>query len=155
MAFTARQLRFVDEYLTDLNATQAAIRAGYSERTAASIGSENLTKPEIAAAIAVRQAERAAVSELNERWILDHLKENVERSMVAVPVMVFDHESKQMVETGTWEYEGAVANKALELIGVHRGMFVKRREISGLGGGPIEVRVRIEREGRRLTAKTP
>ncbi|MFR7383035.1 MAG: terminase small subunit, partial [[Clostridium] leptum] len=42
---TAKQQRFVDEYLIDLNATQAAIRAGYSEKTAFSIGTENLRKP--------------------------------------------------------------------------------------------------------------
>lgn len=45
---TDKQQRFVDEYLIDLNATQAAIRAGYSEKTAKEIGSENLTKPNIA-----------------------------------------------------------------------------------------------------------
>ncbi|OGT62426.1 MAG: hypothetical protein A3E85_04175 [Gammaproteobacteria bacterium RIFCSPHIGHO2_12_FULL_45_12] len=42
-----RQLRFIDEYLLDLNATQAAIRSGYSKKTAYSIGQENLKKPEI------------------------------------------------------------------------------------------------------------
>ncbi|XSG76742.1 terminase small subunit [Herpetosiphon llansteffanensis] len=46
-ALTAKQRRFVDEYLVDFNATQAAIRAGHSQRSAASIGSENLRKPEI------------------------------------------------------------------------------------------------------------
>lgn len=57
-----KQQRFVSEYLIDLNATQAAIRAGYSQKTARSIGAENLTKPDIAAAIAKAQekvAERA------------------------------------------------------------------------------------------------
>ena len=44
---TEKQKRFCDEYLIDLNATQAAIRAGYSEKTAGSIGDENLKKPEI------------------------------------------------------------------------------------------------------------
>lgn len=44
MALTAKQRRFVEEYLVDLNATQAAIRAGYSSKTAASIGEENLRK---------------------------------------------------------------------------------------------------------------
>ncbi|WP_110513729.1 terminase small subunit [Herpetosiphon llansteffanensis] len=46
-ALTAKQRRFVDEYLVDFNATQAAIRAGHSQRSASSIGSENLRKPEI------------------------------------------------------------------------------------------------------------
>jgi len=49
---TPKQMLFVKEYLVDLNATAAARRAGYSEKTAKSIGQENLTKPDIAAAIA-------------------------------------------------------------------------------------------------------
>ena len=44
---TPKQQRFVEEYLIDLNATQSAIRAGYSEKTAYSVGHENLKKPEI------------------------------------------------------------------------------------------------------------
>ena len=59
-----KQQRFVEEFLIDLNATQAAIRAGYSEKTAAAIGCENLTKPEIAAAIAASQAARSARTEI-------------------------------------------------------------------------------------------
>jgi len=51
---TPKQLRFIDEYLIDLNATQAAIRAGYSKNTAKQIGSENLTKPDISLEIANR-----------------------------------------------------------------------------------------------------
>jgi phage terminase small subunit len=52
MKLTRKQARFVEEYLADLNAAQAAIRAGYSAKTARVIGHENLTKPDIAAAIA-------------------------------------------------------------------------------------------------------
>jgi len=54
-----KQARFVSEYLIDSNATQAAIRAGYSKKTAYSIGGENLKKPEIAAAIAKGRAKIA------------------------------------------------------------------------------------------------
>lgn len=54
-----RQQRFVEEYLIDLNATQAAIRAGYSEDTARAIGCENLTKPDIASAVEAAMAERS------------------------------------------------------------------------------------------------
>ncbi len=52
MSLTDKQQRFVEEYLDDLNATQAAVRAGYSEDTARQIGAENLSKPVIADAIA-------------------------------------------------------------------------------------------------------
>jgi phage terminase small subunit len=55
---TARQARFVAEFMVDLNATQAAIRAGYSAKVANRIGSENLTKPVIRAAIVEAQAEQ-------------------------------------------------------------------------------------------------
>lgn len=53
---TAKQARFVDEYMIDLNATQAAIRAGYSAANAASIGMQQLQKTTVAAEIAKRQA---------------------------------------------------------------------------------------------------
>jgi phage terminase small subunit len=52
---TPKQTRFVSEYLIDLNATKAAIRAGYSKKTAKSIGQENLTKPDIFARISACQ----------------------------------------------------------------------------------------------------
>ena len=57
---TPKQERFCVEYLVDLNATQAAIRAGYSEKTARSVGCENLTKPDISDRIAALQEERQA-----------------------------------------------------------------------------------------------
>ncbi len=69
-----RQERFVQEYLIDLNATQAAIRAGYSEKSARQMGTENLSKPSIQAAISKAQAERAertgiaADKALREAW---------------------------------------------------------------------------------------
>ena len=55
---TAKQQRFCDEYLIDLNATQAAIRAGYSKKTAYSIGNENLNKPELKKYIEERMEEK-------------------------------------------------------------------------------------------------
>lgn len=63
MALTDKQQRFVAEYLIDLNATRAAIRAGYSAKTARSVGSENLTKPDVAALIRERQAKVAEKAE--------------------------------------------------------------------------------------------
>ncbi|WP_275289167.1 terminase small subunit [Halomonas elongata] len=70
---TARQSRFVDEYLKDLSATQAAIRAGYSKKTAGRTGHENLKKPEIASAIQERMNDRSKRTQITadkvlERW---------------------------------------------------------------------------------------
>lgn len=70
---TPKQEQFVQEYLIDLNATQAAIRAGYSSDTAYSIGHENLSKPEISEAIAVAQAERAARTTVTADRVLKEL----------------------------------------------------------------------------------
>lgn len=73
MALNPKQQRFVEEYLVDLNATQAAIRAGYSQKTAAEAGYENLRKPQIAEAIAVAQQERSARTEITQDMVLREL----------------------------------------------------------------------------------
>jgi phage terminase small subunit len=70
---TAKQQCFVAEYLIDLNATQAAIRAGYSEKTATAIGCENLTKPYIQAAIAVAMEQRQKRTEVTQDRIVAEL----------------------------------------------------------------------------------
>lgn len=70
---TAKQQRFVDEYLIDLNATQAAIRAGYSKRTANEIGAENLAKPNIAKAISEAQTKRSERTEITQDMVLERL----------------------------------------------------------------------------------
>lgn len=73
MALTAKQRRFVEEYLVDLNATQAAIRAGYSSKTAASIGEENLRKPDIAKAVQEAQEARSKRTEITQDMVLAEL----------------------------------------------------------------------------------
>lgn len=73
MALTAKQQRFVDEYLIDLNATQAAIRAGYSQKTARSISNENLTKPDIQAAIEKGMKDRSGRVEITQDMVLKEL----------------------------------------------------------------------------------
>ncbi len=70
---TPKQQLFVDEYLIDLNATQAAIRAGYSAKTAYSIGDENLKKPEIAAAVKKAMNERAARTGITADMVIGEL----------------------------------------------------------------------------------
>lgn len=73
MKLTAKQESFVREYLIDLNATQAAIRSGYSAKTAGQIGDENLKKPGIAAAIQKAMDERAARTEITADRVLKEL----------------------------------------------------------------------------------
>ena len=73
MALTAKQERFVAEYLIDLNATQAAIRAGYSEKTAEQQGHQLLKKTLVAAAIAEAQAKRQTRTEITQDRVLAEL----------------------------------------------------------------------------------
>ena len=73
MALTAKQGRFVAEYLIDLNATQAAIRAGYSEKTANEQGSRLLANVKIASAVAEAQAKRSQRTEITQDRVLAEL----------------------------------------------------------------------------------
>lgn len=73
MSLTAKQKRFCDEYLIDLNATQAAIRAGYSEKTAYRTGADNLKKPQIEEYIAKRQKELSRSTEITQERVIKEL----------------------------------------------------------------------------------
>ncbi len=115
----ARQARFVAEYLIDLNATRAAVRAGYSAKTAYSIGEENLKKPEIAAAVALATEAMAERTELSQDWVVARLRQVAERCMQA----------ERIGESDTYKFDSAGANRALELLGKHMGMFKDRLDI--------------------------
>ncbi|NEG57975.1 terminase small subunit [Pantoea agglomerans] len=75
MALTDKQEMFCREYLIDLNATQAAIRAGYSEKTARASGCENLTKPDIQNRIAELKADRNEQVSVDAAYVLKRLIE--------------------------------------------------------------------------------
>jgi len=109
---TDKQAAFVGEYLVDSNATQAAIRAGYSGHTAYSQGQRLLKNVEVAGALDEAKARRAERTEVTQDWVIQRLVRNVEQAMQAVPVL--DRAGNQ---TGWYVYQGAVANKALELLG--------------------------------------
>jgi phage terminase small subunit len=70
---TDKQIKFCEEYLIDLNATQAAIRAGYSEKTARSIANENLTKPDIQNYLTERQKELKEETGITQKRVLQEL----------------------------------------------------------------------------------
>ena len=133
---TPRQARFVDEYLIDLNGTQAAIRAGYSPKTADVQASRLLTRVKVCAAIAQKQAERSAKAELTTEWIIERLIENANRAMEAEPAR--DAAGRPI---GIYTYQGNVANKALELLGKHRGIFLDKVQMTGQDGGPLQVAI--------------
>ena len=128
---TAKQQRFIEEYLVDLSATQAAVRAGYSKKTARQMGSENLSKPYLLNEIIQLQKQARKESELSESWVLERLEELAERCLQHRPVL--DRNGKAVyVETADGElapaytFDSSGAKGALELIGKHFAMFTDR-----------------------------
>lgn len=133
MGMTPKMVKFVNEYLIDLNATQAAIRAGYSPDSAGAIGSENLQKPEIQEFMKQRQREIAVFAEMSPEWIIMKLKMIVERSCNPEEILEWDYEAKALVGSGQFKYDSSGANKAIELIGKHLGMFTTKIDLTSKG----------------------
>ena len=89
---------FIDQYLIDRNATQAAIRAGYSPKGANVQGCRMLKRPAIRDAVDKALAEIAAAAHVDAEYVLITLKETVERCLQHKPVMVFDSSERAMVQ---------------------------------------------------------
>lgn len=152
---TDKQRRFVEEYLVDLNATQAAIRAGYSRDTAGSIGSENLKKPEIAAAVAKAQEARAQRTEVTADRVLQELAligfSDPRALMTWGAGGVILRESTELTDAEAALLSEVAETKdgmrvklhskldALGKLGQHLGLFKERHEHTGADGGPIKV----------------
>lgn len=117
---TPKQSAFVAEYLIDLNGTQAAVRAGYSPRTANEQAARLLAKDSVKEAVAEAKAKRA---EECARTALDVLK---------------DIQADTRLARAQGDLKTSL--RGLELEGKHLGMFVERRELSGPNGGPIATR---------------
>ena len=126
---TDKQKRFITEFLVDLNATQAAIRAGYSRRTAYSIGQENLKKPEIRQAIDTAMKEREARTEITADYVLTNLREIVDRCMQKQPVFTKGEQATDEQGRAIWTFNARDAIKALELLGKNLGLFIDKPEI--------------------------
>jgi len=151
----AKQKTFVEEYLIDLNATQAAIRAGYSEKTAYSIGSELLKKPEIQEAIALAMKARQERTQVTADMVVAELAKigfSDLRNVLTAQGHLIDPpdwdddtagaiSSLEVVRTHTpgedkdapIEYTHKIKvwdkNSALEKLGKHLGMWVDRTEV--------------------------
>ncbi len=142
ISMTPKQQRFVDEYLIDLNATQAAIRAGYSEKTARFIGAENLTKPNISAAIAAAVAKRSERTEVTADYVLASIMEILEE------------------RKGTGEDSNPTAAlKAAELLGRHLAMFTDKTEnrniVENLTDEELDEQIAEYEHGSPAASRTP
>lgn len=116
-ALTPKQGRCVDEYLIDLNATQAAIRAGYSVNSAAQIGEENLRKPDIHSAIQNQIAERSQRTKRTSDSVLSDL----EAIKASAMQLVRDKDGNHVMANPN------AALKSLELEGKHLGMWAEKQ----------------------------
>ena len=127
---TAKQQRFCDEYLIDLNATQAAIRAGYSEKTAYSIGQENLKKPEIRQFIDARMAEKEKALIADQDEVLRYLT-SVLRGESQSTELVVEGTGDGCSEARTVLKEPSEKDrlKAAELLGKRYGLYTDKAEV--------------------------
>ena len=108
MALTPKQARFVQEYLVDLNATQAAVRAGYSERTACEQGARLLANVKVREAIQAAEKKRQERTEITQDYVIGKLVEIADRT-------ASDCQDSDL------KYSNKI--KALELLGKHVGAF--------------------------------
>ena len=151
---TPKQQRFIEEFLIDLNASQAAVRAGYSAKTAGQVGFENLKKPEIQQAVAKAKRERSEATKINAEWVLRQAVELHLRCMQEVRPVRNPKTGKQQYDdddNALFKFNAAAANRALELIGKHVdiGAFKERIEVSG-GGPTLAERIQAGRERSRI-----
>ena len=126
---TAKQRRFCDEYLIDLNATQAAIRSGYSKKTAYSIGEENLKKPELKKYIDSRMAEKESELIADQDEVLKYLTA-VMRGQTQAEVVVVENIGDYMSQARTMQKapDEKERLKAAELLGKRYGLYTDRIE---------------------------
>jgi len=120
---TPRQSRFVDEYMLDMNATQAYIRAGYSEKTANAAAGRLLVNVSIVEEIQRRRNKLAQKSEVDAQYVIDNLVATLRKASGTDPIPGDDGED-------IYRFNGAVANKSLELLGKNLGLFADKVEVS-------------------------
>lgn len=113
-----KQKQFCEEYIIDLNGTQAAIRAGYSEKTANRIASENLSKLDIQEYICELKNKRSERVRYSQDELMRDILEVKNRCMQASPVI-----DKDGNETGIWKFDSNGANKALDMLAKHVGFY--------------------------------
>lgn len=133
---TPKQQVFVNEYLIDLNAKRAAVRAGYSEKTAQEQGSRLLSYAKVRDAVKLALSKREERTEITQDYVLGSIKKVADRCMQAVPVM--EKIDGEWVETGEFKFDSSGANKSLELLGKHLKLWTDKTEITGKDGAAIE-----------------
>jgi len=160
---TEKQIRFCQEYIIDLNGTQSAIRAGYSEDTAASIASENLTKPNIQEYVQQLLDERAVRTKATADFVISEIyylisfdpnivydENNRLKDIASIPkearkaiasIEVFEEyqgrgENRELIGF-TKKIKFWDKTKVIELLSKHHKLLTEKAEVSGPGGTPL------------------
>lgn len=120
---TPRQKKFVEEYLESGNGTDAAIKAGYSQKTAAGQASRLLKDPTVRAYRIQLERQQYEEMGISEAWVGKRLAEVAERCMQGQPHLSWNPETRQKEPDGMWVFDPNGATKALHAIGQHLGMF--------------------------------
>ncbi len=131
IAMTPKQRRFVEEYLVTLNATQAAIRAGYSENGAKVQGARLLVNAGVAKAVAAAKAKRSERTEITQDYVLTTIRDTIERCKQAEPVtyqngdpVLIDTPDGEMAKA--YKFDASAVLKGAELLGRHLAMFTDK-----------------------------
>lgn len=122
---------FCQEYVVDYNGTQAAIRAGYKEKSARVTASKLLTDANILARVYELQKEQLDRLAISQDYVVLQLLETYKCCREPSPVMRYDPSTGEMEETGTYQFDSKGALRALELLGKHLGMFNDKLHVSG------------------------
>lgn len=120
---TEKQQIFIREYLTSLNATEAAKRAGYSQHSAYSQGQRLLKDAEVQKALSAAMKARQDRVELSQDYVLNNLIEIVERCMQKKAVVKKGEQIQDENGNNIWTFDAKNAVRALELLGKHLGIF--------------------------------
>lgn len=127
---TIKQLKFINAYSKTFNGTQSAIMAGYSKKSAGTVGHKLLKNPLIKERLDMIKQEEIDRLGIDDKYVLENIKETAERCMQKVPVMYFDKTDKSYKQKidektgeGMWQFEAGNALKGLELLGKYSGTF--------------------------------